>query len=122
MAALRYAVPAGIAKSSLRGKPDAAAAALPGAIAPCAAAAPRVARISRRLSLISPRYLSGRKPLEEAVGVPRRPRRVIGHTPQQRHDHPVEFCRGLEVHRLTEIVRRPMIPIAHPRQSRLLIL
>src|SRR4051794_14681648 len=105
MAAFRYAVPAGIAKSSFRGKLPAAAAAMLGAIAPCAAAAPMVARISRRLSLIDPRSLPRRKPLEETVRVPRRARRVVRHTAQQRHDHPVEFCRSLEVHRLIEIVR-----------------
>src|SRR5262245_53799424 len=121
MAALRYAVPAGIAKSSFRGKPPAAAAML-GAIAPCAAAALMPARISRRLSFMNPRYLPGCEPLEAAVCVPRRPRRVVCHTAEQRHDHAVEFRRGLEVHRLIEIVGRLMIPLAHPRQSRLLIL
>src|SRR5262245_24345131 len=102
MAALRYAVPAGIAKSSFRGKPPAAAAAMLGAMAPCAAAALMVARISRRLSFMNPRYLLGCEPLEEAVRVPRRPCRVVCHTADQRHDHAVEFRRCLEVHRLIE--------------------
>src|SRR5262249_21715556 len=55
-----------------------------------------------------------REALEEAVAVPRRLRRVVRDALQQRHDHPVERRRGLQVHGLIQIVVRLVIDVAHP--------
>ena len=67
-------------------------------------------------NLVGTAYFANR--LKKLSSFQCRPRRIVGDTLQQRHDHAVEFRRRLEIHRLIQIVGRLMIDVAHPVAGR----
>src|SRR5664279_3508863 len=64
-----------------------------------------------RKAMVCPNSLG--KALEKGIVLPLRARRTVGDPFEQAHDNPVELCRRCLIHRLTQIVGRFVIAVAH---------